>query len=163
MHKPGQLDRLTAGHDLVVIDCPPRHGEIQRSALMVSDVAVLPCGPSAADAWALATSIELVTEAQTVRPSLLACVAITRKQGHTAIGKGARDALEASGLPVLRAELGYRVAFQEALGAGLGVTAYAPHDAAAVELRAMFDELLAIGGTRGKESTARHATKATRR
>jgi hypothetical protein len=33
MHRVGQLDRTAEGFAFVVVDCPPRHGEIQRSAL----------------------------------------------------------------------------------------------------------------------------------
>jgi chromosome partitioning protein len=144
MHRPDQLPKAAAGFDAVVIDCPPRHGEIQRSALMTADVALLPCGPSAADAWALTTSVELVNEARTLRPELNAYVVITRKQGRTALGRSARELLIESGLPVLASELGYRVAFAEALGAGQGVTTYAPRDPAATELRALVDEILAV-------------------
>ncbi len=161
MHRPEQLPRVAAGYDVVVIDCPPRHGEIQRSALMVADLAVLPCGPSAADAWALTTSVELVTEARTLRSNLQACIVITRKQSRTALGKGARDVLAATGLPVLRTELGYRVAFAEALGAGQGVTAYAPRDAAADEVRSLVDEVLALEKNHGKEAP-RKSPKAAR-
>ncbi len=109
---------------------------------MVADVAILPCGPSAADAWALASSLEIVAEASVLRPGLRAGVLITRKQARTTLGKGARDVLMESGLPILEAELGYRVAYQEALAAGLGVTTYAPQDSAADEMRALFDELV---------------------
>jgi chromosome partitioning protein len=159
MHKPGQLDKVAEGYDSVIIDCPPRHGEIQRAALMVADVAVLPCGPSAADAWALTTSVELIEEARTVRPALKAAVLITRKQSVTALGKGARDVLAQTGLPIMETELGYRVAYQEALGAGLGVTTYAPKDAAAQEVSELVEELgqfaakrrtlKRVGGARG--------------
>ena len=155
MHRPEQLPRVATSYDHVVIDCPPRHGEIQRSALMVSDVVILPCGPSAADAWALTTSVELVSEARALRPALGAFIVITRKQGHTALSKGARDVLTQTGLDVLATELGYRVAFAEALGAGLGVTTYAPRDAAAAEVRALTDEILAL-------ERNRHGTKAPR-
>ena len=141
MHKAGQLEHVSRGYDLTVIDCPPRHGEIQRSALMVCDLALLPCGPSAADAWALTSSIDVVNEARTLRSSLKACIVITRKQGRTALGKGARMVLESSGLPVLGTELGYRVAYQEAVAAGRGVAAYAPKDRAANEVSALFDEI----------------------
>src|SRR5262249_16225733 len=144
----------------VIIDSPPRHGDIQRSALMVADLAVLPCGPSAADAWALASSLELLAEARTLRPALQGCILITRKQGRTVIGKRAREALVASELPVLRTELGYRIAYQEAVGAGQGVTTYAPSDVAAVEVRNLVDELLAMTETketRTDEETATHA------
>ncbi len=141
MHKPGQLPSIAQAYDLTVIDCPPRHGDIQRSALMIADVAILPCGPSAADAWALSGAIDVVNEARTLRESLKACILITRKQGRTALGKGARDVLEASGLPVLASELGYRIAYQESLAAGRGVTTFAPRDRAASELQSLFDEL----------------------
>jgi chromosome partitioning protein len=141
MHRPGQLDALARGYDWTFIDCPPRHGEVQRSALMIADVAIVPCGPSAADAWALTTSVELINEARALREGLSACIVITRKQGRTSLGKAARSVLEQSGLSVLRAELSYRVAYQEALAAGSSVTAYCPRDAAAREVRTLFDEL----------------------
>lgn len=141
MHRPEQLPRVRSGFDLVVVDCPPRAGDVQRSALMIADVAIVPCGPSAADAWALAGSLEVVTEARTVRPDLVAVVLITRKQARTTLGKGAREVLSGAGVPVLASEFGYRVAFQEALAAGLGVVSYAPRDAAADETRALVDEL----------------------
>jgi chromosome partitioning protein len=114
---------------------------VQRSALMVADVALFPCGPSAADAWALTSSIELFNEALAVRDSLLGCIVITRKQGRTSLGKAARSVLEQAGLAVLDAELSYRVAYQEALAAGSGVTAHSPRDLAAREVRALLDEL----------------------
>jgi chromosome partitioning protein len=145
MHKPDQLPALSRGYDVTLIDCPPRHGDVQRAALMTADVAVLPCGPSAADAWALATTLEVVNEARTLRDHLQACVLLTRKQGRTALGKGARQALTASGLPVLKTELGLRIAYQEAIAAGMAPTTFAPRDMAAHEVRALFDEVFAFG------------------
>lgn len=156
MHKQGQLPKVAGQYDLVCIDCPPRHNEVQRSALMVADLAVLPCGPSAADAWALAASVELVTEAQTVRPDLRGVVLITRKIARTALGKGARDVLTNCGLPVLRTELGYRTAYQEAMAAGKGVTGYATSTPAADEIRALFEEL-----TNGQAKARRKSAKAS--
>jgi chromosome partitioning protein len=79
MHRPEQLPTVRQGYDDVIIDCPPRHGDIQRSALMVADMALLPCGPSAADAWALAASIDLINEARTLRPELEVRILIIRK------------------------------------------------------------------------------------
>lgn len=140
MHRPEQLPRVAAAFDLVVIDCPPRAGDVQRAALMVADVAVLPCGPAAPDAWALAATLEVVNEAQVLRPGLRAVVVVTRKQ-RTAIGQGAREVLGGGGLPVLRAEVWHRVAYQEALAAGRGASTYAPRGAAALEVRQLLDEL----------------------
>ncbi len=141
MHRPGQLDVIARRYDLTLIDCPPRHGDIQRSALMIADVALLPCGPSAADAWALTSSLEIVNEAQTLRDRLRSAIAITRKQGRTTLGKSARAVLEQSGVPVLGSELSYRIAYQEALAAGQGVAQYCPRDPSAHEVRALLAEL----------------------
>jgi chromosome partitioning protein len=141
MHRPGQLDVIARGYDLTLIDCPPRHGDVQRSALMISDAALLPCGPSAADAWAVSASLELLSEAQTLRETLQACIVITRKQGRTTLGRSARAVLAQSGLTVLDSELSYRISYQEALAAGSGVTQFCPRDPAAREVRALLDEL----------------------
>ncbi|MDI3285025.1 ParA family partition ATPase [Polyangium sp. 15x6] len=141
MHRPGQLDAVSPAYDITIIDCPPRHGEISRSALMVADVAVFPSGPTAADAWALTAAIEVFQEARALREKLSGCVLITRKQGRTALAKSARTVLESSGLPVLATELGFRVAYQEAIAVGKGVTTYAPRDASAKEIYQLLDEL----------------------
>jgi chromosome partitioning protein len=141
MHRADQLPRVASSFDVAIIDCPPRHDAIQRSALMSADIVVLPCGPSAADAWALASSVELVRAAQTLRENLLAAVLVTRKQSRTTMGRTARVALEASELPVLDTELCSRVAYVEALAAGQGVTTYAPRDTASMEVRRLVTEL----------------------
>ncbi len=163
MHRADQLPTVRLGYDDVIIDCPPRHGEIQRSALMVADMAILPCGPSSADAWALGASIDLVNEARTLRSDLEVRILITRKQGRTALGRSAREELEKSGIELLKTEVGYRVAFAEALGAGQGVTAYAPKDAAADETRALVSELLLWEKNHGTQEAPAQPAKAGRR
>jgi chromosome partitioning protein len=166
LYKPSQLPTLSKAYDDVVIDCPPRRGDIQRAALMAADLAVLPCGPSAVDAWALAESIELVREAQALRPDLVAYIMITRKVARTAIGQGAKEALAQCGLSVLETELGYRVAYQEAPSLGIGVAQYVPNDAAAAEVRSLVDEIVSLsnGSSHDQKNTAdRHQKAATGR
>ncbi|HZL21129.1 MAG TPA: ParA family partition ATPase [Polyangia bacterium] len=141
LHRPDQLPALSQNYDVTIIDCPPRHGDIQRAALMVADLVVLPCGPSALDAWALAASIDLITEARVLRPELNVAILITKKNARTALGAGAREVLSSSGLPILETELGYRVTYQEAPAAGLGPSTYDPTGAASLEVRRLVDEL----------------------
>jgi chromosome partitioning protein len=141
LYRPDQLPALADQFDVVIIDCPPRHGEIQRAALMVADLAVLPCGPSALDVWALSDSLDLVNAARQLRPQLRAAVLITRKAPRTVLGAGVRSALAEVGLPVLAAELCLRVTYPEALAAGQGVTTYAKRTPAAAEVRALVSEL----------------------
>jgi chromosome partitioning protein len=152
MMEPGQLDAIVDSFDRVFIDCPGRSDAIQRAALMVADFALLPCGPTPPDAWSLAASIELVTEARRFRPTrpLQAAICITRKQASTALGKSARDQLAATGLPVLASEISYRVAYQEAVGFGASIRAHAPKDAAVAEVEGLYNELFGAASAAGE-------------
>jgi chromosome partitioning protein len=154
LHRPDQLPTLSQAYDVTVIDCPPRHGDIQRSALIAADLVILPCGPSTLDAWALAASVDLINEARILRPELAALILITKKNARTAIGAGARDVLASSGLPILDTELGYRVTYQEAPAAGLGPTNYEPNGAAALEIHRLVDEIEALMNKEALRATA---------
>jgi chromosome partitioning protein len=142
-----ELGRLAAEHEWTIVDLPGRASKRAAAAVMVADLALLPCSPSPADAWALASTVELLGEARELRPELRAVVVMNRAD-RTAIGASTREAIEGLGLPVLGAVLGDRVAFREALAAGQGVTTYAGGSVAANELRRLVDELeaLADGG-----------------
>jgi chromosome partitioning protein len=134
------LPTLAESFDVAVIDLPGRVGKRQGAAMMVADLVLLPSGPSTPDVWALAESAQIVTDAQEVRPQLLAVVLLNKRANNTE-SRSARETLASVGLPVLQASLGQRVAFSETLAAGKGVTTYAPRDPAAAELAAVADEL----------------------
>ena len=135
-----ELPRIAAEHDWTIVDCPGQASKRAAAAVLLADVALLPCAPSPADAWALATTAKLIGEARELRPDLRAAVLFTRVDRST-IGTSARAAVEGLGVPVLASTLGNRVAYVEAIAAGLGVTRYAPRSAAAAEVRALVDEL----------------------
>lgn len=163
LNQPGQLPALAARYDVAVVDTPPRSDGIMRHALAVADVALLPCGPTPVDAWALATTLSAVEEARIIRPALRAFVLLTRISKRTSLGATAREVLQGScSLPILRAELGYRTVYAEAPAAGLGVTEYDPTSTAADEVRALVTELEALAGfgrrTDGKATTGRTNT-----
>jgi chromosome partitioning protein len=157
--QPDQLPRLAANFDMVLIDTPPRLGEVQRAALMISDMVLLPCGPSTHDTWALAASLELINQARSLRPEMQAAVLLTRKVASTVIGREAREVLTSTGLPVLATELGYRTDYQEASAAGMGASTYHSSSPAAAEVRSLVDELEVITGRR-VETRARKRTEA---
>jgi chromosome partitioning protein len=146
MYRADQLPRLAEPFDHVIIDTPGRLGDVQRAALMVAHLALVPVGQSAADTWGATETLEVVKQAQVLRPDLRAALVITRKLPRTTLGRHARDHLGGAELPVLTTETTYRIAWQESLAAGLGTAQYAPRDAAAIETRALVDELLALVG-----------------
>jgi chromosome partitioning protein len=64
------FDRETNGYDVVVIDGPPRLGEITQFAAVVADVALLPVQPGAYDFWAVGETAEALDRADLVRREL---------------------------------------------------------------------------------------------
>ncbi len=136
----GQLPAMAEPYDWAVIDCPGRGGKRQVAAMAIADVVVLPCGPSPADAWALAETVEVLARVLELRPELVAAVLMNRTD-RTAIGASAKEAVESLGLPTLASTLGDRVAFRESMAAGRGVTRYASGTVAANEVRRLVDEI----------------------
>jgi hypothetical protein len=110
LRRSDQFRSLAQDRELVIIECPPLAGEVQRAALMVPDLAILPCGPRTLDPWMLGNSIDLVNELRRTRPELRGVVLITRKIEPVTVGEGVREALANCGLPLLDAELGYSLA-----------------------------------------------------
>ena len=135
------IESVAEGYDVVVLDCPPGQGEMQRAAFMVADVAIIPSGPSAADIWSLVGTFQLLSEAKAFRPELFAGVLLTRKDARTQLGELAHETIEEASLPILESSLGLRVAYQECIGAGLGVTRYAPTSEAAKEVKQLVNEI----------------------
>ena len=81
-------------------------------------------------------------------------ICINKKRVRTSLSRGAREALLATGMPVLKTEIGFRQAFQDAVTGGQGVTRYAPRDAAATEVRELVDELVAFAKGETDETDA---------
>jgi chromosome partitioning protein len=144
MCKPENL-RAMSRFDHIVIDTPAKLGDVQRAALMLADVALVPVSQSGAEVWGNTDTIALISQAQTINSALRGALVFVRKLPNTALGRKARAILENGDLPVFLAETTFRVAWQEAITAGMGVAQYAPRDKGAKELRAIVDELLVFG------------------
>src|SRR5882757_756861 len=72
------LERVSQGFDVAVIDTAPRLGAEVRPALLVADLVVLPVVPGAGDVWALRATLDVIDEARDVRPDLLVGLVLNR-------------------------------------------------------------------------------------
>jgi chromosome partitioning protein len=142
IHNPGQLDVLAKNFDHVVIDCPASLGDITRSALMASDVVMLPLGPSPADYWTAVEAVGFVRGTQMVNRDLKGALVITRKIPGTKQGKNARNKLSEIDFEILNQEVTMRVDYSACMEVGKGVSQYSPKSAAAVEVRNLVDEII---------------------
>jgi chromosome partitioning protein len=105
----------------VILDGTPRLAEISHAILSFSDLCLIPVGASAAEVWATSQLCGMIAEVKKVRP-VVACLVWTRFKAYTHIARKLSETAYAMlSLPALGPTLGYRVAYAEALGAGLTV------------------------------------------
>jgi chromosome partitioning protein len=156
-------------YDAIIIDGPPRVSELARSAIMASDMVIIPAQPSPYDVWAAADIITLLREASVFKESLFYAFVINNKIGNTAIGRDVRDALAAYETPVLNASVCRRVAFADSAADGLVVMDSESEGKATAEIFALTDEILSIAiqegfyvEKKGGNSPAKRATRTKR-
>jgi chromosome partitioning protein len=143
--RPLQADRKA--HEWVVVDTPPAMREITRSVLANCDLVIIPIGPSPLDIWSGKETLALVQQAAHRRKAAAALdtrLLICRKLSRTRLGREARDAVAAYGIPVFSSELTQRVAYIEALNAGQSVLTFARRSPAADEIRGLCREVRKI-------------------
>lgn len=144
IHK--ELPTLTEKFDVVVIDGPPRVHDVARSAIMASDLVLVPVQPSPYDVWASKEIMDLLNEAMVYKPSLKKAFVINRKIVNTAIGRDVTDVLSEYPVPVLKTAISQRVAFAESATRGLTVFELDPDMLAAQEMSQLADEAQALLG-----------------
>lgn len=142
VHKEIRQVGLGQGYDHVIIDGPPRVTDLARSAIMASDVVLVPVQPSPYDIWAASEVVELTEEAGIYKENLKTAFVINRKIANTAIGRDAAEALSGYNVPAFSAAITQRVVFAEAVTQGLAVHEVDSNGQAATEIRAVVDELL---------------------
>lgn len=137
-----EIGTVGKGYDHIIIDGPPRVTDLTRSAIMASDVVVIPVQPSPYDVWAADEVVKLIDEARVYKENLKSCFVVNRKIANTAIGRDVREALSAYPVPVLASSLAQRVVFAEAAAQGRAVHELDPEGVAAVEVRAVLTDLM---------------------
>jgi chromosome partitioning protein len=137
-----ELYRVLGGEqfDVVLIDTPGRVGTRTTYALGVSHVALLPCGPSGPEIWAMHGTLEQAADVAKIT-GLEIAILITRRQPGTVLGRRVRVILDDSPVLVLDTELDARIAYAEAITGGYGPTTYDTSCDAAREVRRLITEL----------------------
>lgn len=139
------LPQLAARYDVALLDLPGRLAGRVTDAYAICDLVLVPCGPSAPDLWALATTLDQIRDVQRVVPTVRAAIVLTQLMPRTVLARSARSVITGDPLtgatPVCVSELHTLVPYPESIAAGLGPTTYAPHSRAAIETRALATEL----------------------
>ena len=144
IHK--EIGQIGQGYDHIIIDGPPRVTDLARSAIMASDVVLIPVQPSPYDIWAADEVVKLIDEALVYKDNLKSVFVVNRKIANTAIGRDVGEALAAYSVPTLAASITQRVVFAEAAAQGLAVNEIDQAGPAAAEIDAVAKELMAFMG-----------------
>ena len=134
-----------------MVDCPPSaDSPISRSALLVSDLALVPVIPSPPDLWAGVAIRQVLDDVMAVNETLVARLVVNQRKPHTRLAARTQDLLPRYGIPVLATQIGDREAFRHAAAAGLTVADLPRARPAAAEIEAFTDKVVAImNGARG--------------
>jgi len=142
LHK--ELPKLAADYDFLVIDGAPRVYDVARSAIMASNLVLIPVQPSPYDVWAAKEIVDLITDVKPFKENLKSVFVINRKIVNTAIGRDVADALSEYELPVLKSQMCQRVSFAESAGRGQTVLETEPGSLASQEIEALTNEVLEL-------------------
>ena len=120
--------------DIVIIDTPPGMRDIAYQAMLVADLALLPCGPSPLDLFPLKEALALALKARAERRSKKPRIRFvpSKIMKNTNLGRELSSSLEDMGKKVMPG-IGQRVAVAEAVMSGLTVREYAPGSPAQLE------------------------------
>jgi chromosome partitioning protein len=139
-----ELPKLASNYDVLIVDGPPRVSAVARSAIMASDIVLIPVQPSPYDVWAAKEIVDLLIDVKPFKEGIKSAFVINRKIVNTAIGRDVADALSEYDLPVLRSQICQRVSFAESAGQGKTVLETEPGGTAAREIEALTDEVMEL-------------------
>jgi chromosome partitioning protein len=136
----------------LVLDSPPHLDAVLGGVIGLSDIAVIPCGPSGLDLIATAETVGLVREIRKARGGKLPLIVLvpTRVDRRTMSGRQLEGALEDLG-ELVSPPLHSRTALADAFNLGEWVGTYAPGSDAHAEVKELATFVLkAIKPAKGK-------------
>jgi len=144
MHR--EVKNLLDKYDVIFIDCPPAmNSAAPTSAMLISDLALIPVVPSPGDIWAAEAAKRLADSACATNASLITRVVANMVQRSTSLARDLLEVLaEDEEFPMMKSALGARAAFRECQILGATVHRVPRAQAAVQEVEAMTDEVLGL-------------------
>jgi chromosome partitioning protein len=144
MHR--EIRSQIGDYDYIVIDCPPAvHSPSPSSAMLVSDLALIPVVPAPADIWAVVAAKQLAAHAQATNELLRVRLIPNMVQKNTTLARETLDVLsEDIEIPLATARLGSRSAYRECQLIGATVHKIPRARDAISEVENLVDEALAL-------------------
>ncbi|MBX7224179.1 MAG: AAA family ATPase [Blastocatellia bacterium] len=103
-----------AHFEYTLVDCPPASDSpVSRSALWVSNLALVPVNSSPLDLWGAVGIRDVIEDVQAVNEKLHARVVINQCQENTTLAREVIEALEGFGIPAFTTRIGHRTVYRQ--------------------------------------------------
>lgn len=141
-----EVQKFVEDYHYIVIDCPPAvESPVPQSALLISDLVLVPVIPSPADLWAATGIQQLISNISDINEGLSARIIPNMCQPNTSLARDALDVLKDFGIPVTRSCLHLRTAYRRsAVFGGIVHDQGSQARQAIEELDALTSEILGI-------------------
>lgn len=141
-----EVQKFAENYDYIIIDCPPAvDSAVPQSALMVSDLVLVPIIPSPADLWAATGIQQLITNIQDINENLKARLVPNMCQLNTRLAKEALDVLSDFGIPVTNTKIHLRTAYRRSVVFGTTVHSFGSSATEAIkEIDDLVNEILSV-------------------
>lgn len=110
-----ELPSLLTEYDIAVIDTPPYLSNEIEAVLMISNFVLVPCKASPLDFLSIGDTLELIRKVKRSRPNLIVGIVMTMTINGTDFTSIIRKELGKMEFPVLKTEIGNRVAYMRSL------------------------------------------------
>ena len=141
-----EAKKFVEDYDYLVIDCPPAvDSPVPQSALLVSDLVLVPVIPSPADLWAATGIQKLINNVKDFNEALEGRLVANMCQPNTNLARDALDLLKDFGIPLADAHLHLRTVYRRsAVFGGIVHDEGSAAKTAIAEIDALIDEVLSI-------------------
>lgn len=143
-----EVKKFIDDYELILVDCPPAvDSPIPQSALIVSDLALVPVIPSPLDLWASVGIRKLIETVQDLNEALKARIVVNQIQPNTTLAREVLEILPEYDIPLLGTRLHQRQAYRASAVYGGTVHDLGSRAAPAIaEVDSLADEISALLG-----------------
>jgi len=109
------LANVLEPYDIAIIDTPPYLSNELEAVFAITNLVLVPCKASPLDFLAIGDTLDLIRKSQATRPELMAAIVLTMTITGTDFTTNIRTELEKTEFPVMKTEIGNRVAYMRSL------------------------------------------------
>lgn len=138
-----EVKKFINDYDLIFIDCPPAaDSPIPQSALLISDLAIVPLSASPLDMWASVGIRKIIENVAEINESLEARLVVNQCQPHTTLAREALEILPEFGIKLFDNFVRQRTVYRQCAVFGQSVHDFGSRAQGAInEIEGLADEI----------------------